>query len=738
MKLKRFVAIYALAASCATVWAQTTVKGVVTDAETGIPLSGANIRVDHSLQAATTDAQGRFSLKDLPEGKQTLRITHVGYEQTRYTVDKSTDNARLSLQPSSNNLSQVVVTGTGTHRRMTDSPIPVSVITGKDLREAHVNTLEEALTKLTSSFSFTTSGMGTESMMNGLKSDYILFLVNGRKMISDDALQRINMANVKRIEIVHGASSILYGSDAVGGVVNIITDDSKNRIDVANHIRIAGYGRITEGVDLDINAGKFSSYTSYQYNHSDGWQLDSNEEVEDKKTKEVKIVPTQREAFTGYRTHNLSQQLNYAFNDKLSLYAQGSYYDFLNNRLEQYYNYNLYHSNYNYGAGAKYILNPKAYLDADYHSEHYRSAYDYIKELKNKAGEVTQQKGDRITRKELAYRRANVRGIFRLGANHKLTAGLEYVHEELESESDNINNRTLYTAALYAQDQWTVIKNLEAVIGLRYIYNEAFKSYATSSLSAMYKFGDFRARLSYASGFRTPTLHELYATDLAKTVSRYTLNNPDLKPEKSDNFSLNAEYAHHRFSFSATAYVNRVRNMINFQDLTGEVADKLMAEHGVKSVRQRNNIDRARVKGLNLQLNADLGLGFSIGAGYSWTDARNALTDSRLDKSIKHAGHVNARWGKQWDRYGLAVNLMGRGQSERYSETYDYESPGFFLWDLNTTHQFRLRSFLLQAGLGVENIFDWSDARPWNTKKPYATMTPGRSFHASLTLKFKS
>ncbi len=138
---------------------------------------------------------------------------------------------------------QVVVTGTGTHRRMVDSPISVNVLTAKDIKEANVTNLEEALTKLTSNFSFSTSGMGTEMVLNGLNSDYILVLVNGRKLIGDDALMRINMANVKRIEILNGSASALYGSDAIGGVINIITDDSKNKIDASSTTKVSDHGR---------------------------------------------------------------------------------------------------------------------------------------------------------------------------------------------------------------------------------------------------------------------------------------------------------------------------------------------------------------------------------------------------------------------------------------------------------------------------------------------------------------
>ena len=98
---------------------------------------------------------------------------------------------------------------------------------------------------------------------------------------------------------------------------------------------------------------------------------------------------------------------------------------------------------------------------------------------------------------------------------------------------------------------------------------------------------------------------------------------------------------------------------------------------------------------------------------------------------------MNAQWAKNWGLYGLNINMVGRGQGQRYSETYDYHSSGFMLWDLNTGHTFNLKYLILNAGLGVENLFDWRDDRPWNSSKPYATVTPGRAFYASLTVRFR-
>lgn len=725
--LKKLILTTMLVGVCCVVSAQVTIKGRVLNSETGEPVVGANIRVDHSLQGGTTNTKGEFIIKGLPDGKQTLQVSHLNYEPQRYSTSKSVNDVVIRMTESHNNLNLVVVTGTGTHRRMVDSPIPVNVLTAKDIKEANVTNLEEALTKLTSNFSFSTNGMGTEMVLNGLNSDYILVLVNGRKLIGDDALMRINMANVKRIEILNGSASALYGSDAIGGVINIITDDSKNKIDASSTTKVSDHGRFSEAVNLDLNVGKLSSYTSYQRQQSDGWQLHPMTETVNKKG-EVKLDPTDKQAFTGYHSNTVNQSFSYSLNHKTTLYAQGSYYNFLNDRPVTEYKYNMYHENYTYGFGMKYIVNKKAYIDADFYSDNYKSAYDYIQE----SGDF--KIGDKETRKKQYFYRGNVKSIIKVNSKNKLSAGLEYLDEKLESESDNISNKTLYTMALYAQDEWTIAESLQAVVGLRYIYNETFEDHFTPTASIMYREGGFRGRLSFATGFRTPTLSEIYATDLAKTTNRYTIGNLELKPEESKNFSLNLEYTHSRFSVSATAFVNNVTDMINYRTLSDEEA----AQYGdYDEVRQRDNIDKVRIKGVNVNANAYLGLGFNLGAGYTLLDARNLITDKPIDKSVKYAGNVNAQWSKNWGLYGLNINMVGRGQGKRYSETYDYDSSGFMLWDLNTGHTFNLKYFILNAGLGVENLFDWVDDRPWNTKKPYSTITPGRAFYASLTIRFR-
>lgn len=132
--------------------------------------------------------------------------------------------------------------------------------------------------------------------MNGLTEKYVVILENGKRLAGDDTYSRIDMSNVKRVEILNGAASALYGSDAIAGVINIITDDSRNKVNVTSNSRYGSKNQFLQSVNADVNVGKFGSYTSYQYQRADGWQLNPYTESKGE------LVPTNKQAsedFTG-------------------------------------------------------------------------------------------------------------------------------------------------------------------------------------------------------------------------------------------------------------------------------------------------------------------------------------------------------------------------------------------------------------------------------------------------------
>lgn len=663
-------------------------------------------------------------------------------------------------------LNPVVITGTGTYHKADNSPVAVRVITAKELQDAKVSSLQDALSRLTTNITTHTSGMGTFVNFNGVSDDYILILENGKRVSGDDRWSRISLDNIKRIEIQNGAASALYGSDAIAGVINIITDDSKREVEVSNTTRYTSHGRLDEDINVDVNVGKFSSYTTYNHKEANNWQVNRYQEFDEGGESVLKL--TGRPMSVGFKSENLSEKLEWRFDDKWSAYVRGNYYDYHTERPQgamyftqkattdkatgqktysytekQAYTYDLHHKSYNYGAGARWEANSRTHLYLDVYADNFTSLYDYWQTGEKEAYDET--------RKRTHYYNETLKGIFRLADWNKLSAGMEMVQEYLNSASDNIESEHTHTYNLFAQDEVKIVKGLEGVVGLRYTYNNNFGSNVTPNVALFYHIGGFRLRASYAGGYRTPSLSQLYATDQAKTTSRYTINNTTLRPEKNHFWTANAEYSNQWASVGLTAFLNKIRDMINYRTMTTDEIDadahlSALRDEGWTTIRQRDNIDKATVKGIGMNAKFFIPGGVTLSGGYTFTDSKAetmtldtktqqyVVTESPVDKSVKHVGQVNVAWDKTWGNYHLNVNVNGHLQGERYSSTYGY-APKYQQWDLNTRHIVTLRQCILEPGIGIENLFNKRDTRYWNSN--FSTIHPGRCVYVSLAIKYR-
>lgn len=639
--------------------------------------------------------------------------------------------AQTALNETVINLDQVVVTGTGTHHKLKDSPTPIEIISSAELKKAGITDFQSALNTLNPSFNFSTNAMGSNMIMNGLGNKYIMILVNGKKLAGDISgntdLSRIDMSRVKRIEVLKGAASSLYGSEAIAGVINIITDQPKNLLNVSSNTRYARHNQLTELVNVDVTAGKFGSYTSYQRQQADGWQLNSTEEVKDKKGN-ITYEPTDKQASTKFFSNTVNQMFTYNPTRQLSFYTQGGFYNKETRRPVSEYTYNMTYQDYNLSVGGKYLLGDESYVSLDLYNDNFESNKDYIQEDKKNNIKI----GESVLSKRQHYYNANLKGVFKVGQYNRLTVGTEYVNDRLKSPEALSEDKSVYTLSVYGQDEFKW-NNLQAVLGLRYVYHEAFENRLTPKASLMYSLGDFNLRASYAAGFRAPSLEQLYYNKLKTSMGKTTLSigDPHLKAEKSNYYSLNAEYVSGRLTASVSAYINTISDMINTIEA---VPNEEQAAEGIDKVNKYVNIDEAQVKGVDVSLNSYIGTGFSVALGYSYADARNAKTHQQLDRSIRHTGSINGNWVKSWKDYRLNVNLNGRLQGERIHASGN--APAHTLWNLNTLHTFdNLGAFILEPGVGVENIFNYRDDRPFGAN--YATLSPGRTFYVSLSVKFK-
>lgn len=671
------------------------------------------------------------------------------------------DTARIAREQT---LNPVVITGTGTYRRASTSPVAVRVITAKELKDAQVTTLQDALTRLTTSVTSHTNGMGTFLNFNGVSDDYVVILENGKRVSGDDRWSRLSMEGVRRIEVYSGAASALYGSDAIAGVINIITDDSKAPVSASSSTRVRNNGRMDQDISVGVRAGRFSSQTNYTHHRADSWQVNPYQEFEEGEATVLKL--TGRPMSAGYRSHNISERLEWRFSDQWSAYLRGSLYDHLTDRdrsatyftqkkgkdadgnptysytAKQAYTYDVHHRSYTYGGGARWAPNARTHVYLDVYSDNFRSKYDYWQTAERLAYDET--------RKRTHYVNETLRGIFRLAQWNKLSAGAEFVQESLTSESDHIEGRHTNTYNLFAQDEVKIVRGLEAIAGLRYTQNDNFGAALTPNVGLFYHTHGFRLRASYAGGYRTPTLSQLYATDQAKTTSRYTLSNPSLKPEKNHFLNVNAEYSNSWISLSVSAFLNKIRDMINYHtlpqaEIDGDASLAAIQADGWKTLRQRDNIDRATLRGMSAQVKFLLPQGITLGGGYTLTDSeaktqtldvktqQYVTTTSPVDKSVRHVGTVLASWDRSWHQYHLNITLNGHMQSRRYSSTYGY-APSIGQWDLMSRHTVRLHHLTLEPSLGIENLFNQRDKSPWTSN--YSTINPGRSYLVSLRMVY--
>ena len=651
------------------------------------------------------------------------------------------------------NLNPVVVTGSGHHQRLKSTATPVHVLSAQEIREQGISTFDGALTRMMPQVSMAPNSMGSFLRLNGLGNKYILILINGQKLSGDISnnvdLNRINMARVKRIEILDGAASSLYGSDAIAGVINIITDQpTQDLVSITNDTRVSGHGILTENVNLDIFTKGFGSYTSFSHDRADSYR---NNDFEYVKGSEPEIQPSIAPLFTGYRSNLFGQKFTYAPNQHLALNAGLDYSYKITSRPETRQDitggtdYEMRYKGLRWNLGGIYKFTSRNSLQANFTVDRFRYGKEYDVETK------TYQIGDYVQSKKQRMMEGEVKAILGLTNNSTTIFGADWRQDHLTATSGNINEKA-YTLAAYAQHEMKFLKDFTATLGLRLTHHETFNNHLTPKATFMYAPGEFRFRATYSAGFRAPGLDELYYHyySVNRGKPQISFGNQNLKPEKSHYFSLNAEYRTQMLAVSLTGYINLIKDMVvkkniqvddqslamlrrEFPEMTDDEASKLV------SFALYQNSDKGDVKGVQLNVSANLFTGFNLSANYAYTYARTKSGSewTPLERSIRHTATIAANYYHVWGKYGLNVNLNSRLQSKTYYPGYE-DAPGYGLWNLYTTHTFDVvRWALLEPSIGIDNLFDRVDRRIDSATRKYALYSPGRMLVVGLKIKFK-
>ena len=662
------------------------------------------------------------------------------------------------------NLNPVVVTGSGHHQRLKSTATPVRVLSSQEIHEQGITTFDGALTRMMPQVSMAPNSMGTFLRLNGLGNKYILILINGQKLSGDISnnvdLNRINMARVKRIEVLDGAASSLYGSDAIAGVINIITDQPTSSVcSVTNATNISGHGVLTETVNLDIYKNGFGSYTSFNHDQADSYQTTDLEYVKGSDTETQRTIAP---FFTGYRSNIVGQKFTYAPTQHLALNAGLDYSYKITDRPETRSDisggtdYEMRYKGLRWNVGGIYKFTSRNSLQADFTVDRFRYGKEYDVETKtNAVGDYVQSKKQRMMDGEIkTILNSPPLGRGR-GWAFTTILGADWRKDYLDATSGNIDQH-VYTLAAYAQHEqrFSVGRgSITATLGARYNYHETFGSHFTPKATLMYSIGSVNLRATYSAGFRAPGLDELYYHyfSVNRGKPQISFGNQNLSPEKSNYFALNAEYRTQLIAVSLTGYMNRINDMVvkqnvdvdetslamlrnEFPEMTDAEASKLV------SYALYQNSDKGDVKGMQLNVSANLFRGFNLSANYVYTYARTKSGEewSVLERSIRHAATIAANYHHTWGRYGMNINLNGRLQSKTYyTGTYE-DAPGYGIWNLHTTHTFDCTKWaFVEPSIGIDNLFDKVDRRIDSSTRKYALYSPGRMLVVGLKVRFK-
>ena len=677
--------------------------------DTGRPLPGAQVRIVGTDRIVVTDADGRFNVPSVSGGDVRVQVSYVGFQTATFVISSKDGHASghtLRMTPDVTALDQLVVTATRTPKALKDAPVVTRLITEADIKRADATNVQDLLTEELPGLEFSYAmSQETALNMNGFGGSAVLFLVDGERLAGETMdnvdYNRLNLDNVGRIEVVKGAASALYGANAVGGVVNIISREGNEPWTASVNSRYSAMGDAwRHGANFSLNQGRWNSQTNLQRTTQKHVQL----------TDMFDLQSTVREIFGG-ETFNLKERLVYRLSDKVRLIGRGSYFSRVSDRVA----YDDHYRDYSGGLKAQVHFDDRNSLELTY-------GYDQYDKLRFVDGERTHEH-DYSNRQHTAH--ALYSHVFDAGT---LTVGADYLNDYLSTYQFTDNgSRTQYSVDAYAQYDYSPLKWLNVVGSLRHDYFSASDAMSvTGRVALMTKWDGFSIRANYAGGFRAPTLKEMYMNfDMVGLQMIY--GNPDLKAEKSHNFNLAFEHTGKvgggwmkgKYSLTLMGYYNKYRNRITTTDYDNGVVE----EKGIIYV----NESGVSVTGVDFsaQYRSDTGLGVRV--NYNGMHTSGNTVDVEYSQPRPHT----ATWRIDYDSqlssvYGFNAALTGRYLSAPKASAVT-TGGAYQIWKFSL--QQRVYDFL-SVNFNVDNLFGY---RP-KTYYYNSAMTTGRTWAVGLSV----
>lgn len=732
-------------------------KGVVSEAGSGEIIPGANVLIENTSYGTVTNIKGEFYLTTLPEGEYNVKISSIGYVPVIKPVivkKGKTIEMDVVLERTVYDMDAIVVTGTRFETIAKNIPQSVSVVTTKDLEMQHAKSIDDALINTPGVFFQRSQGLGTTTSHAGIRmrgtgaANRTLIMKDGIPINSTNSggvalWSTIGVNGIDKIEIVRGAGSALYGSNAMGGVVNMISASPSPRLGIKGHAEFGTFGTSSVGLKVSKAFNKFGfvvngehkRFDGYEYMKDDVWKeyyIKPQNEFTNINTKlEYKFTPT---SVLDFSVEHHSEQPEKGTSTKYDMDSKQNRYSLRYNNYSDILSYSgsLYYSNRDYSSVAtKYDKTTGSHTKPYYESDIPETQLGFI-------GYVTVKLPQSLGK----------------NVNQKVTFGVDGKHSENESTYNYTSGKRFYEGvqnlySVFVNDEIAIGKSLNLSIGLRYDwwntekgsffdntkktdvvidYPTGTKSRFSPKVGLVYHINDdARLRANYGTGFKAPGLFYMYRS-APKGSTKFMIGNPDLEPEVM-NMSLDIG-ADIKFFNKLEANVTYFQS--NFEDF---IYSKTLSESEIPSfytpsegitVVQYTNLGEVAIKGIEASLNYNISRYFSafVNFTHSKSEIKKHNENSELEgKKLEDNPDTFFNLGIKYNNPKiLSVALWLRHTGSQFSDAMNTnEVDGYEIVDLKVQREIYSG---ISLSMSVYNLFDKEYYSYYSSAKSYSLGVP--------------
>jgi outer membrane receptor for ferrienterochelin and colicins len=663
------------------------IKGQVLDAATQNPLPHANVILIGTQRGAATDKNGEFIIHRVPAGDYQIKVTYLSYgSETKQVKIKAGEEffLKFSLREDFFQTQQVVVTATRSQKLLEEVPVVTELISKEEIEEKGAEDLS-AILEDRPGISIESGSAGERFLyMNGVDSKRILLLVDNipvsGKLNNRNQLNLVDADKIDHIEIIKGPGSALYGNDAMGGVINVITKG------FSDGYKIQANGRLGS---KDLYSGNLS-FSGKNRGLNYAFNADHAREGFDKGSTEIDVKENQTSSVDGkirFQSNligGLELRSEYREDKQLS---ESAFMGGLSDNESKIKNTNtslVWNRN---------IKNKFQIALTGYYSDNLRS-YRTAKRNSTRPATIDTTK-DKISgfKSDFSFNPLN---------QLKVDFGFDFSSNDYENERLTETKNRQQTG-YFSQIEMNFIKNFTFNLGGRYDKITDLSGYFSPRVSAMYDFpSGLKIRSSWGNGFRAPSFIELYS-DFPMPIPGMPLRvvgNPELKPEKSTGGNLGFEYSWNSFL------------LVNATFFQNQFTDMIVDYQPQKFTYSYLNVESATFRGVELQTRFYLRHNLTTTLSYNFTDISQKDEDVAFSKISPHTAALRLTYSLFKNRLKFSLRdqffgdrdiLIVSGQTGDFSKE---KKAAYNLVDFTGT--FKL-SKMLSLRLGGTNLTNFKD-----------------------------